>query len=512
MATAKSQLADNQNARRLIEKDVAVHQGRLSKFRETAMAVKTNIEYHAVQKEISFAQTEIKALEDKILERMLEADDITSSLKAAEADLAAEQTAIAAARKAMTAEHAQLEASLARIAGERTSLVSALDEALLRIFEQVAKRRNGIAVARGTGRHLHHLSRPAAPAGVQHRAAKRADPPVRQLPAFPLFRAQGGSSRRRADLNPDSIVAYIDGGARGNPGPAGYGVRVEQPDGTLVEEFGGAIGVATNNVAEYRGLLAALEWARAHDCSRVHVRSDSLLLVQQMLGNYKVKNPGLQPLYTRARLLTLEIGRVTFEHIERAKNAHADRLANAAMDWRVKALNARRPRKNGAGRGSDSGAGLQSAEATHPSHRIRARGPALHLSPFPRRLRALRISRPSPARPRPPRRTSPLRSARSLTRTRSSSRPRPRAIWMAHPFSAVPTDIPSTRTGDDIGRIARGMRPAFCRSPAPTAKRGRVRRLRRALTMPSSDGAMIGDGVVHYAVPPRRFWDNVAYT
>ena len=147
VATAKSQLADNQSARRLIEKDVAVHQGRLSKFREQAMAVKTNVEYHAVQKEISYAQTEIKALEDKILERMLEADDITSSLKAAEADLAAEQTAIAAARKAMTAEHAQLETSLARIAGERTSLVSALDGALLRVFEQVAKRRNGIAVA-----------------------------------------------------------------------------------------------------------------------------------------------------------------------------------------------------------------------------------------------------------------------------------------------------------------------------------------------------------------------------
>jgi uncharacterized protein len=147
VATAKSHLADNQNARRLIEKDVAVHQGRLSKFREQAMAVKTNIEYHAVQKEISFAQTEIKALEDKILERMLEADDITSLLKAAEADLAAEEKAIAAARKAMTAEHAQLEASLERLAGERTSLVSALDEGLLRVFDQVAKRRHGVAVA-----------------------------------------------------------------------------------------------------------------------------------------------------------------------------------------------------------------------------------------------------------------------------------------------------------------------------------------------------------------------------
>ena len=128
------------------------------------------------------------------------------------------------------------------------------------------------------------------------------------------------------------IVAYIDGGARGNPGPAGYGVRVERSDGTLVEEFGESIGVATNNVAEYRALIAALEWARAHGHTAVHVRSDSLLLVQQMLGNFKVKNEGLRPLHAKARLLTHEIGNVTFEHVGRAKNAHADRLANAAMD------------------------------------------------------------------------------------------------------------------------------------------------------------------------------------
>ena len=128
------------------------------------------------------------------------------------------------------------------------------------------------------------------------------------------------------------IVAYIDGGARGNPGPAGYGVRIETEDGTLVEEFGEAIGVATNNVAEYRGLLAALEWARAHGHSTLHVRSDSQLLVQQMLGNYKVKNAGLQPLHARARLMAHNIGRVTFEHVRREANAHADRLANAAMD------------------------------------------------------------------------------------------------------------------------------------------------------------------------------------
>jgi len=130
----------------------------------------------------------------------------------------------------------------------------------------------------------------------------------------------------------DAIVAYIDGGARGNPGPAGYGVRVEQPDGTVIEEFGESIGTATNNVAEYRALVAALEWAKRHGHKRLHVRSDSLLLVQQMLGRFKVKHPNLQPLYAKARLLAHEIGRVTFEHVGREKNAHADRLANDAMD------------------------------------------------------------------------------------------------------------------------------------------------------------------------------------
>ena len=131
---------------------------------------------------------------------------------------------------------------------------------------------------------------------------------------------------------PERVVAYIDGGARGNPGPAGFGVRIEEPGGALIEEFAESIGVATNNVAEYRALLAALEWARRHGRDQLHVRSDSLLLVQQMLGNYKVKNAGLQPLHAKARMLAHEIGRVTFEHVGRSLNAHADRLANAAMD------------------------------------------------------------------------------------------------------------------------------------------------------------------------------------
>ena len=130
----------------------------------------------------------------------------------------------------------------------------------------------------------------------------------------------------------EQLIAYIDGGARGNPGPAGYGVRIERSDGTLVEELSESIGVATNNVAEYRGLIAALTWARSRGLKALHVRSDSLLLVQQMLGNYKVKHAGLQPLYAKAKLFAHDIGRVTYEHVRREANAHADRLANTAMD------------------------------------------------------------------------------------------------------------------------------------------------------------------------------------
>ncbi len=134
------------------------------------------------------------------------------------------------------------------------------------------------------------------------------------------------------EAEPTTVVAYIDGGSRGNPGPAGFGVRIERPDGTLVDEFSQAIGMATNNVAEYRGLLAALEWARDRGVPALHIRSDSQLLVQQMLGNYKVKHPGLQPLHARARRIAHALGRVTFEHVRRERNTHADRLANTAMD------------------------------------------------------------------------------------------------------------------------------------------------------------------------------------
>jgi probable phosphoglycerate mutase len=131
-------------------------------------------------------------------------------------------------------------------------------------------------------------------------------------------------------------VVRIDGGARGNPGPAGWGAVIETPDGAVVRELYGSIGSATNNVAEYSGLLAALGWCVEHGASRVHICSDSLLLVQQMVGNYKVKNAGLKPLHGQARLLASRVGRVSYEHVPREMNKAADRLANLAMDEAVK--------------------------------------------------------------------------------------------------------------------------------------------------------------------------------
>lgn len=128
------------------------------------------------------------------------------------------------------------------------------------------------------------------------------------------------------------ITAFFDGGARGNPGPAGYGVYIVSDNGEMLAELIGPLGIATNNVAEYNGLIAALQWAVDHDVTAITVKGDSLLIIQQMRGNYKVKNEGLKPLHMKARMLVMQIGNVKFEHVPREKNKDADRLSNIAMD------------------------------------------------------------------------------------------------------------------------------------------------------------------------------------
>ena len=128
------------------------------------------------------------------------------------------------------------------------------------------------------------------------------------------------------------ITAYFDGGARGNPGPAGYGVHIVDDQGNVLSEQHGSLGIATNNVAEYRGLIAALQWAVEHELKSLTVRGDSQLIVEQMRGNYKVKHEGLKPLYLQARMLVMQIGDVRFEYVPRDQNRDADRLSNLGMD------------------------------------------------------------------------------------------------------------------------------------------------------------------------------------
>jgi ribonuclease HI len=128
------------------------------------------------------------------------------------------------------------------------------------------------------------------------------------------------------------ITAYFDGGARGNPGPAGWGVYIVDDKGDVQAELSGALGTATNNVAEYHGLIAALQWAADRDLTQLAVKGDSLLLIEQMRGNYKVKNEGLKPLHLKARMLVMQIGDVSFEHVRREQNREADRLSNVGMD------------------------------------------------------------------------------------------------------------------------------------------------------------------------------------
>lgn len=134
-----------------------------------------------------------------------------------------------------------------------------------------------------------------------------------------------------------SAVAAVDGGSRGNPGEAGCGIVLTLSSGKR-EEHAVYLGKATNNVAEYAGLLAALERALALGVAELRVHADSELLVKQLRGEYRVRAPHLQPLYRRARELSARFDRCTIRHVSREANRGADRLANQAMDTRESTL------------------------------------------------------------------------------------------------------------------------------------------------------------------------------
>ena len=128
------------------------------------------------------------------------------------------------------------------------------------------------------------------------------------------------------------VVVHVDGGARGNPGPAAAGAVTSTPEGEVLDEASELLGEATNNVAEYRGLLLGLDRARALGATEVDVINDSELVAKQVSGAYKVKHPAMRPLYLDAMAALRGFDRWSIRSVPRAQNAHADALVNAALD------------------------------------------------------------------------------------------------------------------------------------------------------------------------------------
>ena len=152
-------------------------------------------------------------------------------------------------------------------------------------------------------------------------------PPRSNQPSlFPASRTSSGL------VSGPWISAHCDGGARGNPGPAGFGVLIRDADGAMLAELSEFLGIQTNNFAEYSGLLAALDFALSHGHRRLRVVSDSELMVKQIQGSYKVKSPILRPLFDQARKKIAQLEAFEITHALRHKNKDADRLANQAMD------------------------------------------------------------------------------------------------------------------------------------------------------------------------------------
>ena len=133
-------------------------------------------------------------------------------------------------------------------------------------------------------------------------------------------------------MSAETLVAYVDGAARGNPGPAGIGVVLSDPEGNVLKEIAEPLGRTTNNVAEYTALIRALEEARALGCSRISVYTDSELMARQISGQYRVKTEHLFPLYQRVTLLLTAFDRASVTHVRREHNKRADQLSNIGAD------------------------------------------------------------------------------------------------------------------------------------------------------------------------------------
>ena len=164
--------------------------------------------------------------------------------------------------------------------------------------------------------------------------------PYRPFPEKTSFRSKEFFGGPNLSTPFGYLVAHIDGGARGNPGPAGYGAVIEDEMGRPVVELSDYLGKQTNNYAEYSGLLAALSYATRHGFKAMKVYSDSELMVKQITGQYKVSNPSLKELHAKAIKLIEDLDAFEINHVPREKNREADWLANRAMDLGMKGQNA----------------------------------------------------------------------------------------------------------------------------------------------------------------------------
>jgi ribonuclease HI len=160
--------------------------------------------------------------------------------------------------------------------------------------------------------------------------------PIRPFPQKSDFRSKEFFGGANMSSPIGYLVAHVDGGARGNPGPSGYGAILEDEMGRPVVELSHYLGKQTNNYAEYSGLLAALSYATKHGFTALKVYSDSELMVKQIMGQYKVSNPALKELYSRAMQMIEDLEAFEIKHVPREQNREADWLANRAMDLGMK--------------------------------------------------------------------------------------------------------------------------------------------------------------------------------
>ena len=297
---------------------------------------------------------------------------------------------------------------------------------------------------------------------------------------------------RRARAAPTSVVAEADGGSRGNPGNAAYGaVLKDRATGEVIAERGERIGVATNNVAEYRGLIAALELYRDHaEGAELEVLMDSKLVVEQMSGRWKIKHPDMRPLASRAR--DLAPAGTTYTWIPRERNQHADRLANEALDGPLGVVVGHRPTPAGAADARRRRGRHARGGRARRGDRPRPRRAGAHARRGSRARRRCWCSSATarPTTPTPGCSAAPPGATRSSTPSDARTSPRPRAGWRR---------CSRRRPRSSPRRCAGPARPRRCssrRSRASSATRPRIE-------------AVVDDGLVEAGFGE---WEGLTYT